>query len=430
MGAGSGRGTDFQGFLILSLKLITKPMSKEKVVLAYSGGLDTSVIVHWLASQGYDVIALCLDLGQKVENLDEIRQKGLKAGAVDVLIEDVRKEFVEDYVFRAIEWNAVYEGTYLLGTSLARPLISKKQIEAAERFGASTVSHGATGKGNDQVRFELGYYALNPDIKIIAPWKVPEFYQRYPGRAQLIEYAQQNGIPVKATAEQPWSTDENLMHISFESGMLEDPWQEPKEEMFELSQSPKNAPDQEQILTIDFEEGLPVRLDGQEFEPVELLTELNEIGGRHGIGRVDLVESRFVGMKSRGVYETPGGTILNIAHRAMESLTLDRGVIQLKDSLMPRFSQLVYNGFWFSPEMEILLEMGRSTQKRVSGTVRLKLYRGNCMVTGRKSDNSLYDEDIATMEADEGNYDPRDSNGFIRLNALPLRIHRRLTSKA
>ena len=405
-------------------------MSKEKVVLAYSGGLDTSVIVHWLASPGYDVIALCLDLGQKVENLDEIRQKGLKAGAVDVLIEDVRKEFVEDYVFRAIEWNAVYEGTYLLGTSLARPLISKKQIEAAERFGASTVSHGATGKGNDQVRFELGYYALNPDIKIIAPWKVPEFYQRYPGRAQLIEYAQQNGIPVKATAEQPWSTDENLMHISFESGMLEDPWQEPKEEMFELSQSPKNAPDQEQILTIDFEEGLPVRLDGQEFAPVDLLTELNEIGGRHGIGRVDLVESRFVGMKSRGVYETPGGTILNIAHRAMESLTLDRGVIHLKDSLMPRFSQLVYNGFWFSPEMEILLEMGRSTQKRVSGTVRLKLYRGNCMVTGRKSDNSLYDEDIATMEADEGNYDPRDSNGFIRLNALPLRIHRRLTSKA
>ena len=405
-------------------------MSKEKVVLAYSGGLDTSVIVHWLASQGYDVIALCLDLGQKVENLDEIRQKGLKAGAVDVLIEDVRKEFVEDYVFRAIEWNAVYEGTYLLGTSLARPLISKKQIEAAERFGASTVSHGATGKGNDQVRFELGYYALNPDIKIIAPWKVPEFYQRYPGRAQLIEYAQQNGIPVKATAEQPWSTDENLMHISFESGMLEDPWQEPKEEMFELSQSPKNAPDQEQVLTIDFEEGLPVRLDGQEFEPVDLLTELNEIGGCHGIGRVDLVESRFVGMKSRGVYETPGGTILNTAHRAMESLTLDRGVIHLKDSLMPRFSQLVYNGFWFSPEMEILLEMGRSTQKRVNGTVRLKLYRGNCMVTGRKSDNSLYDEDIATMEADEGNYDPRDSNGFIRLNALPLRIHRRLTSKA
>ncbi len=405
-------------------------MSKEKVVLAYSGGLDTSVIVHWLTSQGYDVIALCLDLGQKVENLDEIRQKGLKAGAVDVLIEDVRKEFVEDYVFRSIEWNAVYEGTYLLGTSLARPLISKKQIEAAERFGASTVSHGATGKGNDQVRFELGYYALNPDIKIIAPWKVPEFYQCYPGRAQLIEYAQKNGISVKATAQQPWSTDENLMHISFESGMLEDPWQEPKEEMFELSQSPKNAPDQEQILTIDFEEGLPVRLDGQDFEPVDLLTELNEIGGRHGIGRVDLVESRFVGMKSRGVYETPGGTILNIAHRAMESLTLDRGVIHLKDSLMPRFSQLVYNGFWFSPEMEILLEMGRSTQKRVSGTVRLKLYRGNCMVTGRKSDNSLYDEDIATMEADEGNYDPRDSNGFIRLNALPLRIHRRLTSKA
>ena len=405
-------------------------MSKEKVILAYSGGLDTSVIVHWLTSQGYDVIGLCLDLGQKVENLDEIRQKGLKAGAVEVLIEDVRKEFVEEYVLRAIEWNAVYEGTYLLGTSLARPLIAKKQIEAAERFDASTVSHGATGKGNDQVRFELGYYALKPDIKIIAPWKVPEFYQRYPGRAQLIEYAQQNGIPVKATTEQPWSTDENLMHISFESGMLEDPWQEPREEMFELSQSPKDAPYQEQTLTIDFDEGTARTLDGQVYEPVDLLTKLNEIGGRNGIGRVDLVESRFVGMKSRGVYETPGGTILNIAHRAMESLTLDRGVINLKDSLMPRFSQLVYNGFWFSPEMEILLEMGRSTQKRVSGTVRLKLYRGNCMVTGRKSDNSLYDEDIATMEADEGNYDPRDSNGFIRLNALPLRIHRRLTSKA
>ena len=245
----------------------------------------------------------------------------------------------------------------------------------------------------------------------------------------MIEYAQQNGIPVKATTEQPWSTDENLMHISFESGMLEDPWQEPRDDMFELSLSPQEAPDQERILTIDFQDGIPRSLDGHDYESVDLLTQLNQIGGENGIGRVDLVESRFVGMKSRGVYETPGGTILNIAHRAMESLTLDRGVINLKDTLMPRFSQLVYNGFWFSPEMEILLEMGRSSQKRVSGTVRLKLYRGNCMVTGRKSKNSLYDEDIATMEADEGNYDPRDSNGFIKLNALPLRIHRRLTSK-
>ena len=401
-------------------------MPKEKIVLAYSGGLDTSVIVHWLASQGYEVIAFCLDLGQKVEDLEEIRKKGKQAGASKVLIEDVREEFVRDYVFRALEWNALYEGTYLLGTSLARPLIAKKQIEAAEACEANTVSHGATGKGNDQVRFELGYYALNPDIKVLAPWKIPDFYQRYPGRSELIEYARQNGIPVRASNEQPWSTDENLMHISFESGMLEDPWQEPLEEMFELSRSPQDAPDEEQTLLIDFEEGLPVGLNGNGMSPADLLLELNEISGRHGIGRVDMVESRFIGMKSRGVYETPGGTVLHIAHRAMESLTLDRGVIQLKDSLMPRFSQLVYNGFWFSPETEVLLKMGRSTQASVSGIVRLRLYRGNCIVTGRKSPYSLYDEDIATMEADGGNYDPGDADGFIRLNALPLRIHRRL----
>ena len=401
-------------------------MPREKIVLAYSGGLDTSVIVHWLTSQGYEVIALCLDLGQKVEDLEEIRKKGRQAGASKVLIEDVREEFVRDYVFRALEWNALYEGTYLLGTSLARPLIAKKQIEAAEACEANTVSHGATGKGNDQVRFELGYYALNPDIKVLAPWKIPDFYQRYPGRSELIEYARQNGIPVRASNEQPWSTDENLMHISFESGMLEDPWQEPREEMFELSRSPQDAPDEEQTLLIDFEEGLPVGLNGNGMSPADLLSELNEISGRHGIGRVDMVESRFIGMKSRGVYETPGGTVLHIAHRAMESLTLDRGVIQLKDSLMPRFSQLVYNGFWFSPETEVLLKMGRSTQASVSGIVRLRLYRGNCIVTGRKSPYSLYDEDIATMEADGGNYDPGDANGFIRLNALPLRIHRRL----
>ena len=401
-------------------------MPREKIVLAYSGGLDTSVIVHWLASQGYEVIALCLDLGQKVEDLEEIRKKGKQAGASKVLIEDVREEFVRDYVFRALEWNALYEGTYLLGTSLARPLIAKKQIEAAEAYEANTVSHGATGKGNDQVRFELGYYALNPDIKVLAPWKIPDFYQRYPGRSELIEYARQNGIPVRASNEQPWSTDENLMHISFESGMLEDPWQEPLEEMFELSRSPQDAPDEEQTLLIDFEEGLPVGLNGNGMSPADLLLELNEISGRHGIGRVDMVESRFIGMKSRGVYETPGGTVLHIAHRAMESLTLDRGVIQLKDSLMPRFSQLVYNGFWFSPETEVLLKMGRSTQASVSGIVRLRLYRGNCIVTGRKSPYSLYDEDIATMEADGGNYDPANADGFIRLNALPLRIHRRL----
>ncbi|MBF0239308.1 MAG: argininosuccinate synthase, partial [SAR324 cluster bacterium] len=369
-------------------------MANEKLVLAYSGGLDTSVLVHWLTARGYDVIALCLDLGQKVENLDEIRQKGLKAGASKVIIQNVQEEFVKDYVFPAIQWNALYEGTYLLGTSLARPLIAKKQIETAIAEKASCVGHGATGKGNDQVRFELTYYALKPDIKVVAPWKMPEFFQVYPGRKELIEYAQQHGIPVKATKSKPWSSDENMMHISFESGMLEDPWQEPLEEMFELTTSPQQAPDQTEELTIDFEKGLPVSVNGKTLSPASLLEELNRIGGKHGIGRVDMVESRFVGMKSRGVYETPGGTILHIAHRAVESLTMDRDVINLRDSLMPRFAKLVYNGFWFTPEMEVLESMIHKTQEYVTGTARLKLYKGNCMVTGRKSPYSLYDENI------------------------------------
>ena len=404
-------------------------MSQGKIVLAYSGGLDTSVIVHWLASKGWEVVALCLDLGQKVENLEEIRQKGLKAGASKVVLENVEEEFVKDYVFPSIQWNALYEGTYLLGTSLARPLIAKKQIEWARQEGAVAVSHGATGKGNDQVRFELGYLALEPDIQILAPWKIEEFYEQYPGRSELLAYAEKHGIPVKATKSQPWSSDENLMHISFESGMLEDPWQEPLEEMFELSQSPQQAPDAPQTVLLDFEDGVPVAVDGERLSPAKLLTRLNEYGGEHGVGRVDMVESRFVGMKSRGVYETPGGTILHIAHRAMESITMDRGVINLKDSLMPRFAELAYNGFWFSPEMEVLLDMVRKTQERVTGTVRLNLYRGNCIVTGRKSPYSLYDEDIATMEADQGKYDPRDANGFIRLHALPLRIQARLRQR-
>jgi len=397
-------------------------MNKEKLVLAYSGGLDTSVLVHWLAQQGYEVIALCLDLGQKVEDLDAILEKGKKAGAAKVLIENVEEEFVQDYVLPSIQWNALYEGTYLLGTSLARPLISKKQIEVAAREGAVAVAHGATGKGNDQVRFELSYYALNPNIRVVAPWKIPEFYKKYPGRTELLAYAEKYGIPVKASKEQPWSSDENLMHISFESGMLEDPWQAPLPEMFELSQSPKEAPVESQEILIEFLKGNPVAVDGKKFSPAKLLTYLNELGGRHGIGRIDMVESRFVGMKNRGVYETPGGTILHIAHRAMESITLNRGVINLKDSLMPRFAQLTYDGFWFSPEMEILLEMVKKTQEPVNGTVRLELYKGNCMVTGRKSPNSLYDEDMATMEADQGTYDPQDAIGFIKLHALPLRI--------
>ncbi len=330
----------------------------------------------------------------------------------------------------SIHWNALYEGTYLLGTSLARPLISKKQIEVAEREGAVAVAHGATGKGNDQVRFELSYYALKPDIRVVAPWKIPEFFEKYPGRTELLAYAEKYGIPVKASKDQPWSSDENLMHISFESGMLEDPWQEPRQEMFELSQSPQAAPGEAQAVLIDFEKGNPVAVDGREYSPAKLLTHLNELGGKHGIGRIDMVESRFVGMKNRGVYETPGGTILHIAHRAMESITLNRGVINLKDSLMPRFAQLTYDGFWFSPEMEILLNMVQKTQQPVNGTVRLELYKGNCMVTGRKSPNSLYDEDMATMEADHGAYDPKDAIGFIKLHALPLRIQAGLKAKS
>ena len=380
-------------------------MKREKLVLAYSGGLDTSVILHWLNNQGYEVIALCLNLGQKVEDLDKILEKGEKAGATKVLVENVEEEFVKDYVLKSINWNALYEGTYLLGTSLARPLIAKKQIEIAEKEGASLVSHGATGKGNDQVRFELSYYALKPDIRVIAPWKITEFYQKYPGRSELLKYAKKFGIPVKATKESPWSSDENLMHISFESGMLEDPWQAPLQEMFELSNSPQQAPSDPQEILIEFKNGSPTAIDGKNNSPAKLLRQLNEVGGKHGIGRVDMVESRFVGMKNRGVYETPGGTILHIAHRAIESITLNRGVINLKDSLMPRFAQLTYDGFWFSPEMEILLDMVKKTQEPVNGTVRLELYKGNCMVTGRKSPNSLYVEDMATMESDQGAYE-------------------------
>ena len=346
------------------------------------------------------------------------------------MIQNVEEEFVKDYVMPSIHWNALYEGTYLLGTSLARPLISKKQIEVAERENAIAVSHGATGKGNDQVRFELSYYSLNPDIRVVAPWKIPEFYKKYPGRSELLSYAKKYKIPVKASKEQPWSSDENLMHISFESGMLEDPWEAPMEEMFELTQSPEAAVDEKQEILIEFESGNPIAVDGKEYSLARLLAHLNQIGGRHGIGRVDMVESRFVGMKNRGVYETPGGTILHVAHRAIESITLNRGVINLKDSLMPRFAQLTYDGFWFSPEMEILLNMVKKTQEKVSGTVRLELYKGNCMVSGRKSPNSLYDEDIATMEDDKGSYDPKDAIGFIKLHALPLRIKARLKTKS
>ncbi|MGK0291588.1 MAG: argininosuccinate synthase [bacterium] len=405
-------------------------MEKEKVVLAYSGGLDTSVIVRWLVEEeNYDVIALCLDLGQKVEDIEEIRLKGKQAGASKVIIKNVEEEFVRDYVFPSIQMNALYEGTYLLGTALARPLISKLQIECAIEHGATAVSHGATGKGNDQVRFEIGYYSLMPDVKVIAPWKIEKFYSKYPGRTELIEYAQKYDIPVKASKSQPWSSDENLLHISFEAGMLEDPWAKPLPEMFELSVAPEDAPDKVTELELEFVDGVPVQLNGEELSPAKMLTALNKVAGENGIGRVDIVESRFVGMKSRGVYETPGGTVLLAAHRAIESITLTRDVLDLKESLMPRFSSLVYNGFWFTPQMELLLDMIKSSQKGVTGTVRLELYKGNTTITGRKSPYSLYDEDIASMEKDEGNYNMEDADGFIRLNSLPLKIYNQVKKK-
>jgi len=396
-------------------------MNNKKVVLAYSGGLDTSIIVHWLAKQGYKVIGLLINLGQRVEDLDSIREKGINAGAEKVLLEDAREEFVSDYVFPAIQANAVYEGTYLLGTSIARPLIAKKQIKIAESEGAQFVSHGATGKGNDQVRFELSYYALNPDIKVIAPWRDEKFLVEFPGRQDMIAYAKKNNIPVKATKNKPWSSDENLMHISFEAGMLEDPWEKPLEEMFEYSVSPQKAPDKASEILIDFENGIPISVNSDKMSPAKLLAYLNKLGGENGIGRVDMVESRFVGMKSRGVYETPGGTILHATHRAIESITIDRDVMNLKDSLMPRIAGLIYNGFWFSPEMKLLKNMISESQKGVTGEVRIELYKGNCTVTGKKAPKSLYNKDIASMDKGFEKYNPKDAEGFININALPLK---------
>ncbi len=396
-------------------------MNDKKVVLAYSGGLDTSIIVHWLAKQGYKVIGLLINLGQKVEDLDSIREKGINAGAEKVLVEDAREEFVSDYIFPTIQANAVYEGTYLLGTSIARPLIAKKQIKIAESEGAQYVSHGATGKGNDQVRFELSYYALNPDIKVIAPWRDEKFLVQFSGRQEMIAYAKKNNIPVKATKNKPWSSDENLMHVSFEAGMLEDPWEKPLEEMFEYSVSPQKAPDKASDILIDFENGIPISVNSKKMSPAELLAYLNKLGGENGIGRVDMVESRFVGMKSRGVYETPGGTILHAAHRAIESITMDRDVMNLKDSLMPRIAGLIYNGFWFSPEMKLLKNMISESQKGVTGQVRMELYKGNCTITGRKAPKSLYDKDIASMDKGFEKYNPKDAEGFININAIPLK---------
>jgi len=392
-------------------------MSVNKIVLAYSGGLDTSVILKWLA-QEYEcpIIAFAADVGQH-EDWDAIREKGMATGAEKVVISDLREEFVRDYIFPAFRANAIYEGSYLLGTSLARPIIGKEQVRIAEQEGADAVSHGATGKGNDQVRFELTYLALNPRLQIIAPWRIWDLNSR----TKLVAFAREHNIPIPTTKKNPYSSDENLLHISFEGGILEDPWNEPEESMFKLSVSPEKAPDSPTYMELDFEQGNPVAIDGERLGPVELFTKLNTLGGANGIGRLDMVENRFVGMKSRGVYETPGGTILRAAHRDLETITLDREVMRIRDSLIPEYARLIYNGFWFSPELEMLQKTMDESQKTVNGTVRMKLYKGNCIPVGRKSDNSLYSEAFATFEEDEV-YNQADAAGFIRLNSLRLQI--------
>ncbi|MDP3479690.1 MAG: argininosuccinate synthase [Desulfoprunum sp.] len=392
-------------------------MDVKKIVLAYSGGLDTSVILKWLAEEyRCSVVAYSADIGQE-EDWDAVRAKGLATGAEKVIVSDLKKEFVEDYIFPAFRANAIYEGSYLLGTSLARPLIAKEQVRIALAEGADAVSHGATGKGNDQVRFELAYIGLAPKLKIIAPWRLWTLNSRQ----KLVEFAERHAIPIPVTKEKPYSSDENLLHISFEGGILEDPWNEPDETMFKLSVSPENAPDQPTYLELEFKNGNPVAIDGQQLEPLALFQQLNRLGGQNGIGRLDLVENRFVGMKSRGVYETPGGTILREAHRALETITLDREVMRIRDSLVSRYSELIYNGFWFSPERELLQTTMDATQKTVNGTVRLKLYKGNCITVGRKSMQSLYQESFATFEEDTV-YNQSDATGFIRLNGLRLKI--------
>jgi len=396
----------------------------KKVVLAYSGGLDTSVILRWLKdTYQCEVVAFVANLGQE-EELEGLREKGLKSGASKVYMEDLREEFVRDFIFPMLRANAIYEGGYLMGTSIARPLIAKRQVEIAAAEGADAVSHGATGKGNDQVRFEITYLALSPRIQIIAPWKIWDFKSR----TDLIQYAEKHGIPVPVTIQKPYSSDRNLLHISFEGGILEDPWMEPPEDMFILSRSPEKAPDKPIYVEIEFEQGNPVAVNGQRMSPARLLAELNRLGGENGIGRVDMVENRYVGMKSRGVYETPGGTILHAAHRAVESITMDREVMHLRDSLISRYSEMVYYGYWFSPERDVLQKMIDESQRSVTGTARLKLFKGNCMVTGRKSAESLYSSDFATFEEDQV-YDQKDAGGFIRLNALRLRIRALLQEK-
>ncbi len=396
----------------------------KKVVVAYSGGLDTSVIPRWLMeTYGCEVIAFVADLGQE-DDYQELRKRARSIGVRKVYVDDLKEEFVRDFIFPMLRANAVYEGSYLLGTSIARPLIAKRQIEIARKEKADAVCHGATGKGNDQVRFELTYLALNPRIKIIAPWRLWHFTSRQ----SLIAYAKEHNIPIKVTVQKPYSMDRNLFHISFEGGILEDPGQEPREDMFVLTNSPEKAPSKPVYVEIAYKEGNPVAIDGKRLSPAKLLWQLNKLGGTHGVGRADVVENRYVGMKSRGVYETPGGTILHRAHRALESITLDREVMHLKDSLITRYAELVYYGYWFSPERELMQKTIDESQRHVTGTVRLKLYKGNCIIAGRTSKESLYHPDYATFEEDAV-YDQKLAEGFIQLNALRLKINALLRKK-
>ncbi|MBI5684495.1 MAG: argininosuccinate synthase [Verrucomicrobia bacterium] len=395
-----------------------------KIVLAYSGGLDTSVLLSWIKeTYNAEMIAFCADIGQE-EELKGLDKKARKTGASKIYIDDLTEEFARDFIFPMIQAGAIYENQYFLGTSIARPLIAKRMIEIARKEKADAVGHGATGKGNDQVRFELTAYALEPNIKVIAPWREERFRKQFPGRAEMIAYCADKNIPVEASAKKPYSMDRNLLHISFESGILEDPWMEPPKDMFKLSVAPEDAPNRPEYVTLDFVRGICVAVNGKRLSPANVLRTLNKLGGKHGVGRVDLVENRFVGMKSRGVYETPGGTILHSAHRQMETLTMDREVevMHLRDSLIPRYSELVYYGFWFSPERLALQALVEESQQNVTGTVRLKLYKGNIITVGRKSALSLYRPDIATMESGESIYNQDDATGFIKLNALRLRV--------
>jgi argininosuccinate synthase len=397
-----------------------------KIVLAYSGGLDTSVILRWL-KENYqaEIIAFCADIGQE-EELDGLEAKALKTGATKCIVDDLREEFARDFIFPMMKAGAIYEGQYFLGTSIARPLIAKRMVEIARSESADAIAHGATGKGNDQVRFELTAAALAPELEVIAPWREERFREQFPGRAEMIAYAAAEKIPVEASAAKPYSMDRNLLHISFESGMLEDPWFDASSDaargMYKLSVAPEDAPDEAEYIELEFTDGNCVAVNGKTLSRLEVMQSLNKLGGKHGIGRVDLVENRFVGMKSRGVYETPGGALLHFAHRQMESLTMDREVMHLRDSLISKYSTLVYNGFWFAPERLALQALVTESQRNVTGIVRLKLYKGNIIAAGRKSPKSLYDPDVATMEGGGQAYNQSDATGFIRLNALRLKV--------